>query len=102
MEPWTSITYVRRLNPNPVRQDEAPLGDERDIDLLAHPYNRGRSMGRLKPAPTTHTYVRAGFSRPVLRLLRAPLHTSFLKHLYIRTESDTLPSERRPRVQVPG
>ncbi|MBI2185619.1 MAG: hypothetical protein HYU37_00685 [Acidobacteria bacterium] len=41
MEPWTSITYVRRLNPNPVRQDEAPICDERDIDLLADPYNRG-------------------------------------------------------------
>ena len=41
MEPWTSIMYVRRLNPNPVRQDEAPICDERDIDLLADPYNRG-------------------------------------------------------------
>ena len=41
MEPWTSITYVRRLNPNPVRQDEANICDERDIDLLADPYNRG-------------------------------------------------------------
>ena len=41
MEPWTSIMYVRRLNPNPVRQDEAPICEERDIDLLADPYNRG-------------------------------------------------------------
>jgi len=41
MEPWTSITYVRRLNSNPVRQDEAALCEERDIDLLADPYNRG-------------------------------------------------------------
>lgn len=41
MEPWTSITYVRRLNPNAVRQDEAALCEERDIDLLADPYNRG-------------------------------------------------------------
>ena len=41
LEPWTSITYVRRLNPNAARQDEAPLCDERDIDLLADPYNRG-------------------------------------------------------------
>jgi len=41
MEPWTSITYVRRLNPNPVRQDEAAICEERDIDLLADPYNRG-------------------------------------------------------------
>jgi hypothetical protein len=40
MEPWTSITYVGRLNPNP-RQDEAPLCDERGIDLLADRYNRG-------------------------------------------------------------
>ncbi len=41
MEPWTSITYVRRLNPNPVRQDEAMLCEERDIDLMADPYERG-------------------------------------------------------------
>jgi hypothetical protein len=41
MEPWTSITYVRRLNPTAVRQDDAPICDERDIDLLADPYNRG-------------------------------------------------------------
>jgi hypothetical protein len=41
MEPWTSYTYVRRLNPNPARQDEAPPCDERDIGLLADPYLRG-------------------------------------------------------------
>ena len=41
MEPWTSITYVRRLNPNPVRLDEAATCEERDINLLADPYNRG-------------------------------------------------------------
>ena len=41
MEPWTSYTYVRRLNPNPVRQDEAATCDERDIQLLADPFLRG-------------------------------------------------------------
>jgi len=41
MEPWTSYTYVRRLNPNPVRQDEATECSERDLDLLADPYLRG-------------------------------------------------------------
>jgi hypothetical protein len=40
-EPWRSITYVRRLNPNPVRQDEAAICEERDVDLLADPYERG-------------------------------------------------------------
>jgi hypothetical protein len=40
-EPWTSYTYVRRLNPNPIRQDEAPECDERDLGLLADPYLRG-------------------------------------------------------------
>jgi hypothetical protein len=40
-EPWTSYTYVRRLNPNPNRQDEAPECDERDLGLLADPYLRG-------------------------------------------------------------
>ena len=40
-EPWTSYTYVRRLNPNPVRQDEAPECVERDLGLLADPYLRG-------------------------------------------------------------
>jgi hypothetical protein len=40
-EPWTSYTYVRRLNPNPARQDEAPECDERDLGLLADPYLRG-------------------------------------------------------------
>ena len=41
MESWTSYTYVRRLNPNPVRQEEAAQCDERDIGLLADPYLRG-------------------------------------------------------------
>jgi len=41
MEPWTSYTYVRRLNPNPNRQDEAAQCDERDIGLLADPFLRG-------------------------------------------------------------
>lgn len=41
MEPWTSITYVRRLNPNPVRQDEALVCEERDFELLADPFYRG-------------------------------------------------------------
>jgi len=41
MEPWTSYTYVRRLNPNPVRQEEAASCDERDIDLMADPFLRG-------------------------------------------------------------
>ena len=40
-EPWSSYTYVRRLNPNPNRQDEAPECDERDLGLLADPYLRG-------------------------------------------------------------
>ena len=40
-EPWTSYTYVRRLNPNPNRQDEAPECDERDLELLADPFLRG-------------------------------------------------------------
>ena len=41
LEPWTSYTYVRRLNPNPNRQDEATECDERDLNLLADPYLRG-------------------------------------------------------------
>ena len=41
MEAWTSITYVRRLNPNPVRQDEAMTCEERDADQLSDPYERG-------------------------------------------------------------
>jgi hypothetical protein len=41
MEPWTSYTYVRRVVPNPARQDEAPECDERDFKLLADPYLRG-------------------------------------------------------------
>ena len=40
-EPWHSIRYVRKLNPNPTRQDEAAVCDERDINLLADPFNRG-------------------------------------------------------------
>ena len=40
-EPWTSYTYVRRLNPRPARQDEAPDCDERDMNLLADPFLRG-------------------------------------------------------------
>ena len=40
-EPWTSYTYVRRNNPNPARQDEAPECSERDLDLLADPFLRG-------------------------------------------------------------
>jgi hypothetical protein len=35
MEPWNSITYVRRINPNPNRQDEATECIERDFELLA-------------------------------------------------------------------
>ena len=41
MEPWTSITYVRRANPILTRQEEATACDERDFNLLADPYNRG-------------------------------------------------------------
>ena len=41
LEPWTSYTYVRRLNPNPNRQDEATECDERDLELLADPFLRG-------------------------------------------------------------
>jgi hypothetical protein len=41
MEPWTSYTYVRRLNPRPARQDEAPECEERDQNLLADPFLRG-------------------------------------------------------------
>jgi hypothetical protein len=41
MEPWTSYTYVRRLNPRPARQDEAPECIERDNGLLADPFLRG-------------------------------------------------------------
>lgn len=40
-EPWTSYTYVRTLNPNPTRLDEAAPCDERDLDLLVDPYLRG-------------------------------------------------------------
>ena len=41
MEPWNSITYVRKANPNLTRQEEATACDERDIKLLVDPYNRG-------------------------------------------------------------
>lgn len=41
MEPWTSITYVRRLNPNLTRLEEALPCDERDLEHLADPYMRG-------------------------------------------------------------
>ena len=41
MEPWTSYTYWRRLNPNPNRQGEATECDERDLQLLADPFLRG-------------------------------------------------------------
>lgn len=41
LEPWTSITYVRRLNPNLTRQDEALPCEERDMQHLADPYMRG-------------------------------------------------------------
>ncbi len=41
MEPWTSITYVRKANATLTRQDEASTCDERDYNLLADPYNRG-------------------------------------------------------------
>jgi hypothetical protein len=41
MEPWHSIMYIRKVNPNPTRQDEASQCEERDFKLLADPYNRG-------------------------------------------------------------
>ena len=41
MAPWTSHTYVRRVVPNPTRQDEAPQCEERDFKLLADPFLRG-------------------------------------------------------------
>jgi len=41
IEPWTSYTYVRRILARPLRQDEAPECDERDMKLLADPYLRG-------------------------------------------------------------
>jgi hypothetical protein len=40
-EPWTSITYVRRAGRNVTRLDETLPCDERDLDLLVDPYNRG-------------------------------------------------------------
>ena len=41
LEPWTSYTYVRRVNNNPNRQDEATECDERDLRLLDDPFLRG-------------------------------------------------------------
>jgi hypothetical protein len=41
LEPWTSMSYVRRINPNPARQEEAAQCDERDLNLLADPFLRG-------------------------------------------------------------
>jgi len=41
MEPWTSYTYVRRLLPAPLRQDEALECIDRDRDLVADPFLRG-------------------------------------------------------------
>lgn len=42
MEPWNSITYVRKLNTNKLaRVDEAAPCMERDMHLLADPYYRG-------------------------------------------------------------
>jgi hypothetical protein len=41
LEPWTSYTYVRRVNNNPNRQDEATECDERDLQLLDDPFLRG-------------------------------------------------------------
>ena len=41
LEPWTSYTYVRRVNNNPNRQDEATQCDERDLQLLDDPFLRG-------------------------------------------------------------
>ncbi len=41
-EPWTSDTYVRRLNPNPkARMDEPQPCDEQDLNLIVDKYNRG-------------------------------------------------------------
>jgi len=41
-EPWTSDTYVRRLNANPLaRVDEAPPCKEQDLELIVDKYNRG-------------------------------------------------------------
>jgi hypothetical protein len=35
------MSYVRRINPNPARQEEAAQCDERDLNLLADPFLRG-------------------------------------------------------------
>lgn len=40
-EPWTSITYVRRAGTNVTRLDEVLPCEERDLDQLVDPYNRG-------------------------------------------------------------
>ena len=41
-EAWTSDTYVRRLNANPLaRMDEAPPCKEQDLELIVDKYNRG-------------------------------------------------------------
>ena len=41
-EPWTSDTYVRRLNANPLaRVDEAPPCKEQDLESIVDKYNRG-------------------------------------------------------------
>ena len=41
-EPWTSDTYVRRLNPNPkARLDEAPPCIEQDLNSIVDKYYRG-------------------------------------------------------------
>ena len=41
VQPWTSYTYVRRIQPRAARQDEAPECIERDNGLLADPFLRG-------------------------------------------------------------
>ena len=41
-EPWTSDTYVRRLNPDPLaRIDEAQPCEERDLNEIIDRYYRG-------------------------------------------------------------
>jgi hypothetical protein len=41
LEPWTSITYVRKLNPEVTRVDEPYPCEERDLNQLVDPYERG-------------------------------------------------------------
>jgi hypothetical protein len=42
IEPWNSITYVRKLNANPLaRIDEGQPCEERDLDLIADKHFRG-------------------------------------------------------------